>query len=474
MTSIRRRMTLTLLVVCSLLWGCGGVVLYLVLRAGLVAEFDQALEATALTLQPMTEFTQGRIEFDAGGELMPSFGRSAPRPDYFQIALPDGTTLARSPSLRKKDLSQGDGRLTHAAWDVTLPDGMRGRARVVRFVPKTDEDEPPASAEGPGPGEVSLVVARHRADLDHRLFLLAIAMLLVGASTAGATAAVVTIVVGRGLRPLSGLAARAGAIDASSLQLRFPTEGLPAELSPIALKLNELLTRLEASFSRERRFSADAAHELRTPIAELRTLAEVSLKWPVDGEAARAALTDALAIALQMESIATNLMALTRCEGGLLPSRSETVDLGSLMEEVWQPLAEQARVKRLSVTMSVPASAAFVTDPAALRAIISNLLSNATEYSPVGGTIHLRAEGGNGMVRLAVSNTTVDLGKSDLPHLFERFWRKDPSRSSSLHSGLGLSLAKAYADSLGMQLRADLSGPEELTVTLAGGSAPPS
>jgi two-component system sensor histidine kinase QseC len=470
MTSIRRRMIGWLLVACSLLWACGGIALYLMVRAGLVMEFDSALEATSVAIAPMSEYTDGKIEFDSGGELMPSFEKRAARPDYFQVLLPDGSTLARSPSLRKKELPLGGGRVDPGAWDLTLPDGMRGRAWVSRFTPKTDEDAPAPEGD-PGPGEVTLIVARHRADLDHQLTMLMLAILLVGASTSGATGAVVALVVGRGLRPLTGLGVRASAIDASSLQLRFPTEELPSELLPIAHKLNDLLARLEASFARERRFSADAAHELRTPIAELRTLAEVSLKWPLDGEAARAALNEALGIALQMESIATNLMALTRCEGRLLPTRSEIVPLAPLMDDVWQPLSEKARAKRLSVTMSVSPEAAWKTDPTALRTIVANLLSNAAEYSPVGGTIHLRAEGSNGGGRLTVSNTTFELARADLPHLFDRFWRKDPARSSSSHSGLGLSLAKAYAESLGMRLSADFSGPEELTVELSGGSS---
>jgi two-component system sensor histidine kinase QseC len=115
------------------------------------------------------------------------------------------------------------------------------------------------------------------------------------------------------LRPLSSLAKRAETIHASSLQLRFPTDNIPVELLPIAQRLNDLLARLEASFAREQRFSADVAHELRTPIAELRTLAEVALKWPDDVN--QAALKEALNIALQMESVATGLMALARCDG---------------------------------------------------------------------------------------------------------------------------------------------------------------
>src|SRR5262249_4364943 len=155
---------------------------------------------------------------------------------------------------------------------------------------------------------------------------------------------------------------------------------------------NDLLSRLESSFARERRFSADVSHELRTPIAELRSLAEVSLRWPLDPEAARGAFQDALAIALQMESIATHLLALTRCEQGHQALEPAKVDLASVVQEAWEPFAEQATTKRLNVTMCVPAGAVWTIDPGGLRTILSNLLSNAAEYSPAGGTIHLRAD----------------------------------------------------------------------------------
>ena len=95
-------------------------------------------------------------------------------------------------------------------------------------------------------------------------------------------------------------------------------------------------------------------------------------------------------------------------------------------------------------------------------------MSNAIEYSPAAGAIRMRAEANDGYGCLLISNTSDHLGVEDLPHLFERFWRKDPSRSSSVHSGLGLAVAKAYAESLGLSLRAGLTGPTELTIELSG------
>ena len=472
MTSIRRRLTVGLLIGFCLLWAAGGTVLYLAIRAGLTAEFDDALKAAAEALAAVTTQDKGLVEVDFTGESMPGFARQQ-LPDYFQVWRADGTTAQRSPSLGNGGLP---GRAVSSVkgfqcWSLRLPDGRDGRAIGIRFMPPTEEDarDQPPSPELTGP--VTLVVARHRAALDHRLSLVTTTLLLVGGALAVMTGVVVPVMVGRGLKPLDELEKQVAMVDARSLQLRFPTTGLPSELQPICLRLNELLARLESSFERERRFSADVAHELRTPIAELRTLAEVTLKWPDDPSTARSALQDALAVALQMESIATKLLALARCEGGLLPVHVEPVTLSPLIREIYQPLSDEARARRITLSIDVPDDACWSSDPALLRAILTNLLSNAVQYCTVGGSIRLSVEHGH----LSISNTTDALSSDDLPHLFKRFWRKDPARSSNVHSGLGLALAKAYAGALGMELRAELTAHKQITFILsaAGPDEPP-
>jgi two-component system sensor histidine kinase QseC len=280
-------------------------------------------------------------------------------------------------------------------------------------------------------------------------------LLGVGATLAIATVAAVSVMVRRGLRPLATLARHAEKIDASSLQLRFPTENIPSELLPIAQRLNDLLARLEASFARERRFSADVAHELRTPIAELRALAEVALKWPDDVN--QTALKEALQIALQMESIANGLMALARLEGSLHSVQPERVSLGAIVAEAYQPLAAKARAKQLAVEFAVPEATCWFTDRAMLRSILSNLLFNAVEHTAPGTSVTTRIEKNGAGERLLISNPSNGLAPEDVPHLFERFWQKDAARSSPDHSGLGLALARAYAQALGLKLEAELN-----------------
>lgn len=471
MNSIRRRLTVGLLTGFCILWASAGAGLYLNLRAGLLAEFDATLLARAQALSALTRQEKGNVELDFPGELIPGFERGRPV-DYFQMWRADGTTLEQSPSLEGNQLSYQAGVTETPRYsDLTLPDGLPGRSVSLRFIPQGSEEAPDLPPAQGAETSVVLAVALHRTGLDHRLNLLATTLLVVGGLLAVATGFGVPAFVRRGLSPLDGLAEQAATIDVASLQLRFLTADLPAELLPICGRLNELLARLQASFERERQFSADLAHELRTPIAELRSLAEVALKWPEEPAATTRALQETLEIALQMDSIVTGLLTLARCEAGLQQRSCASIRVAALLEEIWEALTDPARRKQLAVSWDVAEDAWVETDPAMFRSILTNLLANAVEYSPEGGSIHVRFETGDAPWQITVSNTVDNITPAEVPHLFERFWRRDPARSSSIHNGLGLALARAFAELLGLEINAQLTASNTLTFTLRAQSA---
>ena len=139
MSSIQRRLTAALAALCCVLWFGGGVAAYLTMRHGLIREFDNARVADINSLSNMTEQNPAGLKFDSTGEYMPAFRREE-RPDYFQLWQTDGTVLYRSPAL-EGDLPQRAGTLAVPKfWDVTLPDGEKGRAVGVRFVPNEDDE----------------------------------------------------------------------------------------------------------------------------------------------------------------------------------------------------------------------------------------------------------------------------------------------------------------------------------------------
>jgi two-component system sensor histidine kinase QseC len=439
-SSIRRRLMTSLLAGLTLVLGAGGATMYLRIRAILVGEFDRAERAEAALLVAQTEDDGEKVQVDVAGLSMPEFDRN----EYYQVWVANGQTVARSPSLGFDDLPKVSG-------DMVLPDGRPGRAILMRFVPLPAEDDQPPN---PNPPTVTLVVARDRSGLDRTLAGIGAGLLSIGALVLLATGLIVATAVRRGLAPLDAIARRAATIDASTLQVRFETEAIPSELRPIAARLNDLLARLDEAFQRERRVTADIAHELRTPIAELRAVAEVGTKWPDE-----AAFQDVLHIARRMETLVSGLLALARHDAGAEPVARESVALNGLVHDVWTPLADLARSRQLEVV--IDAEGHWKTDPVLFRMILSNLLANAVEYASARGRIDVKGD----EARVDISNTTDRLTPEDLPRLFERFWRKDAARAEGGHSGLGLTLAESAAVALGLQLSAEM--PDARTVRMS-------
>lgn len=466
MNTIQRRLTLVLAITGSLLGTIGGSVLYMTVRNDLVAGFDGMLKTRAEGVAAFINEPKNKQAALKGGKPGTLEVPEQHLPSWFQLLSVTGESIERSPSLGKSDLPR-PASFTESVqfWDLTLPDGLPARAVGLRFVPAKATN----SSEAQPPEEFVLVIARHRGGLDQTLSQIRSRFIVVGALLFVANLAIVILVVRKQLRSLSSLAARVATIEASSLQTRFPAYSLPGELRPICERLNDLLARLEASFSRERRFTADVAHELRTPIAELRSVAEVALKYPGDALSTRRALQDALAVASQMESVTTGLLALARCEAGLLRKDFEPVSLWPLCKGIVAGVSGLVQAKQISLSIEVPKDSCWLSDAAALRVILTNLVTNAVEYTPRQGAVCIRAETVDELGRLRLSNTATHLVPEDLPHVFERFWRKDAGRPSTFHSGLGLPLAKALAESIGLELRVELPTANQFMVILSGG-----
>ena len=436
-------------------------------------DFDQTLVDKARALATLAEQTDQGLQMDFDDALMPEFS-VAPRREYFELWAADGAVVRRSQSLGAGSLPRSPAlRDTPALRDFELPDGRAGRLVEISFVPlredesepgSSGESEPPPSHEAAGEGAV-LVLARGR-DLLERLVAEVFAIYLgIAALLALAITVLVRGVLTRGMRPLAEVATAVAAIDTEHLSQRLTLQPAVAELAPIVDRLNELLAVLEAAFARERRFSADVAHELRTPVAELRSLAEVGRRWPSGAKVAAAFFADAQAIAEQMERVVEQLLDMSRAEAGIEPVSLQEVAIAGLAEGVWAGLAGEAAARRLRLAWSVPPQMTVTTDRAKLALILGNLLENAVRYCPEGAEIELRAaEGEAGGWWLEVANPAPHLDAEDLPRLFDRFWRKDPARADGRHAGLGLPLARSLARLLGITVSAELAADHVLIV----------
>jgi two-component system sensor histidine kinase QseC len=155
-----------------------------------------------------------------------------------------------------------------------------------------------------------------------------------------------------------------------------------------------------------------------------------------------------------------------------VPVSPERVAVADLVAAVCRSLQAKAAARQLAVEVNVPASLEIQSDPVLLRSIVTNLVDNAVEYAPPRSVVRIRSEAQDGELTLCVTNPVEHLSAEDVPHLFDRFWRKDAARSSAEHSGLGLSLARALAARLGFTLRAMLTDKACLAMTLAGSVKP--
>jgi signal transduction histidine kinase len=214
--------------------------------------------------------------------------------------------------------------------------------------------------------------------------------------------------------------------------------------------VNHLLNRVELAFERERRFSSDLAHELRTPIAELRSACEVGGRWPEDVESTRQFFSDTREIALHLEKIVTALLTVSRSEGGGTLLETSPIAMREFVLDCWQRAPH--REKPLEFKETISPDLVVHGDPDILGIIFRNLVENAISHSQPDTRVECEAElNGNGVV-LVLTNVPADLGAGDLPHVFDRFWRKDESRSDRRHIGLGLSIARALCGMAGLGL----------------------
>jgi two-component system sensor histidine kinase QseC len=483
MRSLRVRLFVYLTGGATVVILAAGVALRSLVADSLQQEFDRALLAKARSLVALTEQEGDQIEFEFDGEHMPEFDAGA-QAEYFELWLADGSLLHRSPSFdaseatRRASLARSPGAAASPSFrDVRLPDGRRGRRVQVEFVPALDEEEAEAAAGAPGGATpppsrstsrpvMTLLVARERESLDAAVRALELAVTGLGVGLMLALAGLAQLALRVGLRSLDRLTAQVRALGVTSLGTRVDVTSPPEEIRVVVEQINALLARLEAGFTRERRLSSDIAHELKTPIAELRNLSEVGARWPEDRRAVRQFFEDAGAIAQQMERIVVHLLALARYDEGREPVWTAPVEVAEVVEAAWKPLAREAAAKGLRLRQAVSRGLRLETDPEKLALIVSNLLSNAVAYSLPDTEILCASEETGERTSVSFSNRAAALELQDLPVMFDRFWRKDEARTGGRSVGLGLALVRAMADLLGLEIETRLLPDRTFRITL--------
>jgi two-component system sensor histidine kinase ChiS len=225
---------------------------------------------------------------------------------------------------------------------------------------------------------------------------------------------------------------------------------------------------LKESYQKEQRFTANVAHELRTPIAELRTMAQVALKWPDDPAIAKPFYQDTLEAALQIQKIVDNLLALARTDLGLVSIHNADIDLSQALNGAWKRYIEQTNNKQLQLRSHLCQPTLIHTSQVEFTLILNNILSNAIEYSPPNTVIDfsLQSSSDNHYCFHVSNEMEEPLTKEDLVHMFNRMWRKNLARSSEQHAGLGMSLIQSYAKMLDLSVDVHITKQNNFSISI--------
>jgi two-component system heavy metal sensor histidine kinase CusS len=239
----------------------------------------------------------------------------------------------------------------------------------------------------------------------------------------------------------------------ATLDARIQHAGYPVELAALAKTFNAMLDRLEDSFRRLSQFSADIAHELRTPINNIRGEAEVVLSRARSVEEYREALTSCLEESVRLSNLITNLLFLARAESPGICLKREPVRIVKELAAVRDYYEAAAAEAFVTLSLASTDEVVLALDRALIQQAVGNLVANSIAHTPRGGTITLAAGAEDERVRIEVSDTGVGIPSEDLPRVFDRFYRVDPGRSpQSGGMGLGLAIVKSIATIHGGQM----------------------
>jgi signal transduction histidine kinase len=505
MKSLRARLLLGLLTSSTLVLAANGFGLYFVMRARLEGELDRSLVDTLRSNAPniarevLLEVRAGRSGYmgmsgrrhpggqrtgweDAdpgasqGGSNPPrptAIPRPAERTDLmFQALSRDGEALLASDSLAGASFPRLAEDLPVVTYDKIDAGSLRfgwvdlpGTDVLGRAVGLALQMDPPEEMPGRGsmrmrptpmrPPPIEIIMAIDAGGVAATLAQLRLFLVLgwLAASTIGA--GVIVWLLQLGLAPVASLRQQIEEIDEAGPETRFSVPDAPSELLPVLDQLNALMGRMAAGMAREQEFAGHAAHELRTPLAGLRSTLEVALSRPRQTAEHVAASEQCLQITLQMQEMVEVLLSVVRNASPDESGDRQDTAIGGLLDASWAPWEQLAEQRRMTFMSDCNRDDVLRTDEGRLRMILTNLLGNAVDHGDEGGAISVALSRTAELVTLTVSNPAAAASSEVADRAFDAFWRGDEAREGTAqHSGLGLTLCSRLATSLGGELAA--------------------
>lgn len=429
-------------------------------RSALYADADAELRAAshevALAVHEL-EGDQRRIL----SELRRKAASHEERGWFVQLLMEDGATIWKSDhcpedvaNFPPADIEQWEtvrqvGQYRYVRTRVDQPNGDRLLVRVGTYTTGLDES------------------------LSGLMRVLAVMALVLSA----ATPAVAWWLAGRATRPINTMLQTAERLSPTRLGDRLPVRGTPDELDKLAITINGLLDSVAHHVGNQEQFVADAAHELRGPLAALQSSMEVAVSRGQVSAHTQESLSDMLEATRHLSKVANDLLLLAEAGQGGRPAHHVVVDLGAVAHQTVSMFAGVAEDRGVALSIDAAASAGILGDPIDLRRLVSNLLDNAIRFTPPGGSVTVRVVTAADRVVLTVADTGAGITPRHLEHVFDRFFKADPSRTHGAghrSSGLGLAICRSLVESCGgtITIASRVGEGTTVTVRLPAASAP--
>ncbi len=455
MMSFRKRLALghMIAVACVLAIAASGA--WLGLSRMVRAELDTALLELAETESALLPAQAGQpiVIHEVAPEGGPSFRRLD---RLVQIIDGEGHALARSANLGKATLPASSSLLDELAQGHTVFRTLHSFG-----------DEPVRMVAIPVRGHADvrgIQVAGSLDDVNHVVRSVTLMLVVMGVALILAVGLAGTLLTKRAFKAIDNVVDRARRIGESNFAERLPHPGTPDEIGKLIDTLNAMLDRLEHGFESQRRFTADASHELRSPLSRLRTEMEVALRRPRDRAEYVETLQSCLEEVDRLTLLVEELLTLARLDAGQAREPVERVGLDRIIQDVARRFEPQARERGVQIRTRIegPVVADIGRGPASL--VLANLIDNAVKFSPAGGAVTVSLADGPDEAVVSVTDEGPGIGAEDLPHVFERFYRGQAARAGHAPGvGLGLALTQTIVRAHGGRIEA-FNRPEKGTV----------
>ncbi len=446
--SFRRRLALVHFLVVALVMAVAVAVGTWAFSKNLRGELDDALLALAEVeagLLAMSEPGSGLVVHETPRARTPTYARVD---RLVQIVDSDGAVAARSANLGTGSLPvPADLRARLAAGGPVFTLLQRYAGEPTRMVSVSVPNRPDVLA---------VQVAASLDDVDHAVTSAGVMLVLLALVLMLALGVAGELLTRRVFGAIDDIVDEARRIGQRNLAGRLPHPGTPDEIGRLVDTLNDMLDRLEHGIEAQRHFTADASHELRSPLSRLRAELEIALRRPRDAAAYVDTLRSALDEVESLTLLVEELLVLARLDAGQERGELERLPLRQLVEEILRRMEPVAQQRGVRLSLAGERGVVAVSARVAVQLALTNLLDNAIKYSPAGGavSVNLLADlpAQQAIVRVADAGPGIDAG--ELPHLFERFYRGARAREAASGLGLGLSLAQAVMQAHGASLTA--------------------